>query len=99
MTLVVGLVGLAEDNKLPHLTLACEAQQFSCFYPDYNPTNVHRAHIATRLSRVTKIDALIIYLGLHWTLTPHKRDFVLAVAPLRVKRRQPAELDEEWVWR
>lgn len=88
-----------KDDELPHLqtlALEVEAQRFPCCYPDYNPTDIHRAHIATRLSQVTKIDALIIYPTLQWAQTLDKGDLVLAVAALRIKGRQPAELAEEW---
>lgn len=97
MASVVGPVAAAKGDELPHLqTVLLEAQQFPCCYPDYNLTDVHRAHIATRLSQMTKIDALIIYPALHWTQTLDKGDLVLAVAALRVKGKQPAELAEEW---
>lgn len=97
MASVNGLAASAEDDDLPHLqTIALETQQFPSCYPDYNPTDIHRAHIATRLSQVTKIDALIIYPTLHWPQTLDKGDLVLAVAALRVKGKQPADLAEEW---
>lgn len=97
MASVHGPVASANDDELPHLqTLALEAQKFPSCYPDYNPTDAHRAHIATRLSQLTKIDALIIYPTLQWAQTLDNGDLVLAVPALRVKGRQPEELAEEW---
>ncbi|MCJ1347432.1 hypothetical protein MMC31_005657 [Peltigera leucophlebia] len=97
MASVHGPVASANDDELPHLqTLALEAQKFPSCYPDYNPTDAHRAHIATRLSQLTKIDALIIYPTLQWAQTLDNGDLILAVPALRVKGRQPEELAEEW---
>lgn len=98
MASVTGPAAPAKDIELPHLleTVTLQSQHFPSCYPDSNPTDVYRAHIATCLSQVTKIDALTIYPTLQWTQTLEKGDLRLAVAALGVKGRQPAELAKEW---
>jgi arginyl-tRNA synthetase len=70
--------------------------QFPACYPQFNPIDVYRVHLATALSNVTGIEAATIYPALQRTQTQDKGDLVLATPALRVEREKPADLAVKW---
>ena len=73
------------------------SQQFPDCYPERNPIDVYRAHLAIVLSKVTGVDARTIYPTIAWTQTLDKGDLVLAVPALRIKGQKPNDLAAKWV--
>ena len=65
-------------------------------YPDLNPVDFYRAHIAEQLAPIAGVDAKDVYTRLQWTQTLDKGDLTLPVPALRVKGKKPQELAEEW---
>ena len=70
--------------------------KFPDFYPEYNPLDIYRAHLANTLSEVTGVAAGNIYPCLQWTQSLAKGDIVLPVPALRVKSGKPADLAQTW---
>lgn len=70
--------------------------KFPDFYPEYNPLDTYRAHIASTLSNVTGVAAGNIYPCLQWTQSLAKGDMVLPVPALRVKGGKPNDLAQAW---
>ena len=70
--------------------------KFPGCYPEFNPVDVYRAHIATKLSEITGVDASIVYPNIQWTATLDKGDLTIAVPALRVKGEKPDRLAEKW---
>jgi hypothetical protein len=77
-------------------TLAANPHKFSEYYPQYNPLDVYRAHLANTLSDVTGVAAGTIYPSLQWTQSLAKGDMVLPVPALRVKGGKPTDLALDW---
>ncbi|KAI0405430.1 arginyl-tRNA synthetase [Xylaria palmicola] len=65
-------------------------------YPDVNPQDIYRAHIASILHDITGVDNTIVYNALQWTQSLDKGDLVLAIPALRVKGK-PDELGRKWL--
>lgn len=84
-------------QKLSGLGLSEPLTSFPNSYPDVNPVDIYRTHIATLLAKVTGVDAAIIYPVLQWTLTLDKGDLILPVPALRIKGKKPQELAAEWI--
>ena len=70
--------------------------KFPGCYPESNPVDIYRAHLATKLSEITEVDPSIIYPNIQWTQTLDKGDLTLAVASLRIKGANPTQLAEKW---
>ena len=70
--------------------------KFPDFYPEYNPLDIYRAHLASSLSDVTGVAAGNIYPCLQWTQSLAKGDMVLPVPALRVKGGKPNDLAQAW---
>lgn len=83
-------------DTLKSLDLGKPLPTYPNCYPEYNPTDVYRAHITEILAEVTGVDPAIVYPALQWTQTLEKGDLVLPVPALRVKGKKPNELAEEW---
>lgn len=71
------------------------AQTFPGFYPERNPLDNYRAHIATSLSEVSGVDSSIVWPAVQWTSALEKGDFIIACAALRIKGKKPNELAVE----
>jgi arginyl-tRNA synthetase len=71
-------------------------EKFPNCYPEINPVDVYRSHLATTLHGVTGVDPKIIYPALQWTATLEKGDLVLAIPALRVKGK-PNDLGAQWL--
>jgi len=84
-------------DKLKSLSLEKPLAEYPNCYPEFNPTDIYRAHLTEILTEVTGVDSKIIYPALQWTQTLEKGDLVLPVPALRVKGKKPNELAEEWV--
>lgn len=84
-------------DKLKSLSLEKPLARYPNCYPEYNQTDIYRAHLTEILSDITGVDASIVYPALQWTQTLEKGDLVLPVPALRVKGKKPNELAEEWV--
>lgn len=96
-----GLVNMAlksEQFDLPHRLKPYQDSipSYPNCHPDVNTVDVYRAHLTSLLTKVTGVDATIIYPALAWTQTLEKGDLVLPVPALRVKSKKPAELAAEW---
>jgi len=86
--------------KLKLMDLEQPLPKYPGCHPDYNPTDVYRAHLTEILTKVTGVDAAILYPALQWTQTLEKGDLVLPVPALRIKGKKGPELialAEEWV--
>lgn len=77
-------------------TPAPNPHKFPDFYPEYNPLDIYRAHLADTLSGVTGVVAGKIYPCIQWTQTLGKGDLVLPVPALRVKGGKPTDLAHAW---
>ena len=73
-----------------------QPQSFPNCYSDYNPVDFYRAYISNELSKISGVDANIIYPALSWTAKLEKGDLSLAIPALRLKGQKPAELGEKW---
>ncbi|KAK3365032.1 arginyl-tRNA synthetase [Lasiosphaeria ovina] len=70
--------------------------KFPACYPDSNPLDEYRAHIAQLLSQISGIDQHVIYPVLHRANVLENGDLVLPVPALRVKPKEEALLAEQW---
>lgn len=89
---------ISMDSELPKvgdLSLQKHGSEFPNSFPDVNPLDTYRAHIASLLSRVSGVDANIIYPAIQWTQVLDKGDFILAVPAMRLKGK-PDELATEF---
>lgn len=77
-------------------TPAPNPHKFPDFYPEFNPLDIYRAHLANTLSDVTGVAAGNIYPCLQWTQSLAKGDMVLPVPALRVKAGKPTDLAQTW---
>lgn len=77
-------------------TPALSPQTFPDFYPECNPLDIYRSHLASALSNVTGVAAGNIYPCLQWTQSLAKGDMVLPVPALRVKGGKPTDLAQAW---
>lgn len=84
------LEALSLQNSTPN------SQKFPDFYPEYNPLDIYRAHLASTLSDVTGVAAGNIYPCLQWTQSLAKGDMVLPVPALRAKGGKPTDLAQAW---
>ncbi|ERS98653.1 arginine-tRNA ligase [Sporothrix schenckii ATCC 58251] len=66
-------------------------------HPDTNPFDLYRAHLTNVLTKVTGVDASLVYPALQWTTGLDKGDLILATPALRVKGKKPDALAAEWV--
>jgi hypothetical protein len=72
-----------------------EVPQGANTYPELNPFDIYRSHIAELLSGPSGVDKGIIQQSLQWTTTLDKGDLVLPVPALRLKGKKPDELAKE----
>ena len=93
-----------QDSTMSSLTQKISSDQTSQFpncYPEYNPVDIYREHIASTLSKVTGVDVQTIYSAVAWTKTLDNGDLVLPVSALRMKAKKPEDLATKWaseVW-
>ena len=76
-------IGISEVPKQPNT------------YPELNPVDIYRSHVAELLAPLTGVDSKIIYGALQWPQTLAMGDLVLAVPALRLKGKKPNELAQE----
>lgn len=84
-------------QKLESLQLGSQLTPYANCFPESNPVDVYRSHLTDILTKVTGVDAAIVYPALQWTQTLEKGDLVLPIPALRVKGRKPDELAAEWM--
>lgn len=84
------------EDKLKSLHLEKPLAKYPNCYPEFNQTDIYRAHLTEILTEVTGVEAAVIYPALQWTQTLEKGDLVLPVPALRIKGKKPNELAEEW---
>jgi hypothetical protein len=65
-------------------------------YPDDNPLDAFRLHIAERLAHLAGVTPEAVFSGLDRPAKPDMGDFVIAVPRLRIKGAKPNELAEKW---
>ncbi|KAL9112554.1 MAG: hypothetical protein Q9227_003125 [Pyrenula ochraceoflavens] len=68
---------------------------FPNFYPEQNPIDIYREHVANALATIVGQEASKIYLKLAWTQTLDKGDLQLPVPALQIKNQKPPELANE----
>lgn len=78
------------------MSLNAIADKYPNCYPEINPFDFYRAHLADVLAGITGVDPKIIYPSLSWTASLDKGDFVLPAPALRIKGKKPDELAKEW---
>jgi arginyl-tRNA synthetase len=83
-------------NQLGSLGLHDTLPSYPNCYPELNPVDIYRAHLTSILTKITGVEASIVYPALQWTQTLEKGDLVLPVPALRVKGKKPPELAAEW---
>ncbi|KAK5991586.1 Arginyl-tRNA synthetase [Cladobotryum mycophilum] len=86
-----GITSLLEKLSVSKL------ESFPGCYPEINPVDIYRSHIASILQDVTGVEPTIIYNALQWTTGLDKGDLILAIPALRIKGKKPAELSAEWI--
>ncbi len=84
------LVGLVSGLSLEEIS-----QKYANCFPDRNPFDLYRAHLADILTGITGVEAKIVYPALQWTTGLDKGDNVVATPALRIKGRKPDELAQE----
>jgi hypothetical protein len=84
------------QTVLEEQNLQVDQTNFPGSYPDLNPVDVYRIHLAETLSVVTGVDAKIIYPLLQRTQTLDNGDLLLPVSALRMKGEKPDVLATRW---
>ena len=77
-------------------TSSDKTSQFPNCYPEYNPIDIYREHIATLLSKITGVDAQTIYPAVVWTKALDNGDLSLPVSALKIKGEKPQDLAAKW---
>ncbi|KAI1204192.1 arginyl-tRNA synthetase [Annulohypoxylon truncatum] len=83
-------------SKLDNLTLESIADKYPATYPEVNPFDLYRVHIAEVLAPITSVAAENIRPVLSWTNALDKGDFILPIPALRIKGAKPDALGAEW---
>jgi hypothetical protein len=83
---------LTETIKSLGLT---EVPKFPDTYPELNPYDIYRSHIAELLAPTVGVDPAIAFKALQWTAVLDNGDLVLPIPALRLKGKKPNELAEE----
>ncbi|KAI1088981.1 arginyl-tRNA synthetase [Rostrohypoxylon terebratum] len=83
-------------SKLDNLTLDSISAKYPATYPEVNPFDLYRVHIAEILAPITCVAAENIRPVISWTNALDKGDFILPVPALRIKGAKPDALGAEW---
>ncbi|XDG06420.1 hypothetical protein ABKA04_006035 [Annulohypoxylon sp. FPYF3050] len=83
-------------SKLDNLTLDSISAKYPATYPEVNPFDLYRVHIAEVLAPITGVAAENIRPVISWTNALDKGDFILPVPALRIKGAKPDALGAEW---
>ncbi|KAI9679624.1 MAG: hypothetical protein M1829_001586 [Trizodia sp. TS-e1964] len=73
-----------------------KVSQFPNSFPELNPVDIYRSHIAETLAPIAGVDEKLVYQALSWTATLDQGDLSLPVAAMRVKGKKPTDLAIEW---
>lgn len=65
-------------------------------HPDTNVVDLLRNYITEELSKISGVEASLIFPALEWTNTLERGDLLIPVPRLRIKGSNPKELAEEW---
>lgn len=82
-------------SQLEKLSIAAPARAEGSF-PDHNTVDLLRNYITEELSKITGVDASIIFPALEWTNTLERGDLLIPIPRLRIKGSDPKKLAEEW---
>lgn len=82
-------------EELQRLSIA-EPETISGSHPDVNFVDLMRNYIAQELSKISGVEASIIFSGLEWTNTLERGDLLIPVPKLRIKGSDPKVLAAEW---
>jgi arginyl-tRNA synthetase len=82
--------------QIEGLSLDAVAQAYPAAYPQSNPLDLWRAHIANVLSKISGVSSDIVYRAVSWTTSLDKGDFILAVPALRIKGGSAPDRAAEW---
>ena len=83
LTATLQSFGLSEVPKLPNT------------YPELNPVDIYRSHIAELLAPIAGVEKQVAYNALQWTQTLSQGDLVVPVPALRLKGKKPDQLSKE----
>jgi arginyl-tRNA synthetase len=83
-------------DRLSSLGLQQSLHTYPGCHSEVNTVDIYRAHLTSILTKLTGVDAAIVYPALAWTQTLEKGDLVLPVPALRVQNKKPTELAKEW---
>ena len=86
----------ASVNSLTNLGLDASVRSFPDCFPQYNPVDIYKSFIASKLSAIADVDATLIYDSLQWTASLDHGDLNLPVPRLRIKGAPPAQLATQW---
>lgn len=78
------------EEKLRLLQL--KQTRFASCYPQFNPLDAFRTHIANTVADILDVDAATAYSALQRTKTLEKGDLTLAIPALKVKGSKPEDL-------
>jgi arginyl-tRNA synthetase len=84
----------ALTSKLKGLGVS-ELPKFENTYPDLNPVDIYRSHLAEVIAPIAGADPQVVYSALHFTTTLDKGDLQMAVPALRLKGKKPNETAAE----
>jgi arginyl-tRNA synthetase len=82
-------------SKLEKLSLTSPTK-FEGSFPDHNTVDLLRNYITEELSKISGVDAKIIFPALEWTNTLDRGDLLIPIPRLRIKGSDPKKLAEEW---
>ena len=83
-------------DALQKMNINGESSQFPNCYPEYNPIDSYREHVANTLSKITGVDAQTIFPSVQWTTTLDKGDLTIPIPSLRLKGEKPQDLAVKW---
>ena len=86
----------AVENLAKQFQTLPPLEEYPNCFPKTNPVDIYRSHVSTAMSKITGVDAKIIYPALQWTSTLDKGDMALRIPALRIKGK-PDVLGQEWV--
>ena len=84
------------SSQVQGLSLDSVTQAYPNAHPNVNPLDMWRAHISNVLSKISGVDASIIFPVIAWTMSLDKGDFTIPVPALRIKGVKPDALAQEW---
>ncbi|SCU82859.1 LAMI_0C01156g1_1 [Lachancea mirantina] len=82
-------------SELQKLSLE-QPQKLEGSFPEYNVVDFMRNYISEELSKISGVNASLIFPALEWTNTQERGDLLIPVPRLRIKGANPKDLAVEW---